>query len=236
MPAGKPVTVSFDQPVRLVVLRDADGPRTLRFAKPRETVPLGVVASGARTEPGIVTVRSAPRTLGAAVATAPGELVPARDARADARRAAPGELLRPNGAITLTFSRPTANALGSAMPMITPDVPGHWRQLDTHTVSFRPTGLGFPLGSHVEVRLPLQVDLAQPAGAGSTTSTLTWDVQPRHDPPPPSAARPDRLPPRRLELVRRSGAAHGRRPARGRLRPAGRATSAGRTRPRPRRS
>ena len=31
VPAGKPVTVSFDQPVRLVVLRDAGGPRTLRF-------------------------------------------------------------------------------------------------------------------------------------------------------------------------------------------------------------
>ena len=61
VPAGKPVTVSFDQPVRLVVLRDASGPRTLRFPTPRETVSVGVVASGSHRA-GTVSVSSAPRT------------------------------------------------------------------------------------------------------------------------------------------------------------------------------
>src|SRR4029077_6224119 len=41
VPAGKPVMVSFDQPVRLVVLRDATGPRALRFAEPRKNVSVG---------------------------------------------------------------------------------------------------------------------------------------------------------------------------------------------------
>ena len=61
VPAGKPVTVSFDQPVRLVVLRDASGPRTLRFPTPRETVSVGVVASGSHRA-GTVSISSAPRT------------------------------------------------------------------------------------------------------------------------------------------------------------------------------
>ena len=46
VPAGKPVTVSFDQPVRLVVLRDAGGPRTLRFREAAAERLGRVVASG----------------------------------------------------------------------------------------------------------------------------------------------------------------------------------------------
>ena len=84
--------------------------------------------------------------------------------------------LTPNGAITLTFSRAESKAIGERTPVITPHVPGTWTTLDTHTLSFRPAGLGFPLGSHVEVRLPRQVDLVQAAG-GRTTRTLTWEVQ-----------------------------------------------------------
>ena len=61
VPAGQPVTVSFDQPVQRVVLRDQNGPRTLRLAKPRADVSIGVVASGARSA-GIVIVRAAPRS------------------------------------------------------------------------------------------------------------------------------------------------------------------------------
>jgi hypothetical protein len=60
--------------------------------------------------------------------------------------------------------------------VLTPKVPGSWKTIDTHTLSFRPTGLGFPLASHVEVHLPEQVDLVQSHG-GRTTRTLTWEVQ-----------------------------------------------------------
>ena len=84
--------------------------------------------------------------------------------------------LTPNGAITLTFSRAESKAIGDGTAGDHAQRARHWTTLDTHTLSFRPTGLGFPLGSHVEVRLPQRVDLVQPAG-GRTTRTLTWEVQ-----------------------------------------------------------
>ena len=60
VPAGKPVTVSFDQPVRLVVLRDATGPARC-VSRAAASVSVGFVASGAHRA-GTVSVRSAPRT------------------------------------------------------------------------------------------------------------------------------------------------------------------------------
>ena len=177
VPAGKPVAVSFDQPVRLVVLRDDTGPRTLRFARPRTEVSIGVVASGAQRA-GIVTVRAAPRNWERLSAPARVSWFPARSRVQALVEPKQDQLLAPNGAITVTFSRPTATALGNEMPTITPAVPGHWRQLDTHTVSFIPTGLGYPISAHVKVRLPVQVDATLPTGAGEhATRTLAWDVR-----------------------------------------------------------
>ena len=175
VPAGKPVTVSFDQPVRLVVLRDAGGPRTLRFAEPRQSVSVGYVASGPHRA-GTVSVSSAPRTWERLSAPLRVSWFPARERVQMVAEPATDKPLTPNGAITLTFSRAELKAMGDGTPVITPKVPGHWTALDPHTLSFRPTGLGFPLGSHVEVRLPERVDLVQPAG-GRTTRTLTWEVQ-----------------------------------------------------------
>jgi hypothetical protein len=177
VPAGKPVTVSFDQPVQRVVLRDETGPRTLRLAKPRTIVSIGVVAMGARSA-GIVTVRAAPRSWEQLSQPARVSWFPARSRVQALVAPKQDEPLSPDGVITVTFSRPTVTALRGAMPTITPVVPGHWRQLDTHTVSFAPTGLGFPLSSHVEVRLPAQVDVTGTTGAGEqATRTLTWDVR-----------------------------------------------------------
>ena len=175
VPAGKPVTVSFDEPVRIVVLRDASRPRTLRFAEPRQSVSVGFVASGAHRA-GTVSVSSAPRTWERLSAPLRVSWFPARERVQMVTEPATDKPLTPNGAITLTFSRAELKAMGDRTPVITPKVPGRWTALDTHTLSFRPIGLGFPLGSHVEVRLPERVDLVQPAG-GRTTRTLTWEVQ-----------------------------------------------------------
>ncbi len=175
VPTGKPVTLSFDQPVRLVVLRDASGPHTLRFAPARENVSLGVVASGSHRA-GTVSVSSAPRAWERLSAPLRVSWFPARERVQMVAEPATDKPLTPNGAITLTFSRAQSAAISAHPPVITPNVPGRWKKLDTHTLAFRPTGLGFPLGSHVAVRLPEQVDLVQPAG-GRTTRTLTWEVQ-----------------------------------------------------------
>jgi L,D-transpeptidase catalytic domain/Putative peptidoglycan binding domain len=57
--------------------------------------------------------------------------------------------------------------LGDRLPRLVPALPGHWQQIDTHTLTFRPTGLGFGLGGTVDVRLPGQT-LGWSVASGST--------------------------------------------------------------------
>jgi len=104
VPAGKPVTVSFDQPVRLVVVRDASGPRTLRFPTPRETVPVGVVASGSHRA-GTVGISAAPRTWERLSAPLRVSWFPARQRVQMVTEPATDKPLTPNGAITLRGSQ-----------------------------------------------------------------------------------------------------------------------------------
>jgi hypothetical protein len=44
--------------------------------------------------------------------------------------------------------------LGSTLPRLEPAVPGRWSQVDSHTLTFQPAGLGLGLGGTVWVRLP----------------------------------------------------------------------------------
>jgi peptidoglycan hydrolase-like protein with peptidoglycan-binding domain len=69
--------------------------------------------------------------------------------------------------LTLTFARPVASVLGSRLPQLEPSMPGHWEQVDAHTLSFRPAGLGLGLGGWVHVQLAGQT-LAWHVGSGST--------------------------------------------------------------------
>jgi len=71
----------------------------------------------------------------------------------------PGSKIRSNAAITLTFSKPVHQALGGAMPPVSPITPGAWHALNSHTIVFRPEGYGYGLGAHVAVRLPAGVKL-----------------------------------------------------------------------------
>jgi hypothetical protein len=89
---------------------------------------------------------------------------------------AAGVSLAPDRPITLTFSRPVRAIFGTTLPTVTPSAPGRWRLLDTHTLSFLPRGLGYPLGGHVTVRLPEPVALARTSGS-SATRTLGWEVR-----------------------------------------------------------
>ena len=58
-----------------------------------------------------------------------------------------------------------------------PARPGHWREPNSHTLVFTPSGFGAALGSQLRVQLPHPV--AVTAGAGSalrTTSQIEWTV------------------------------------------------------------
>ena len=157
---GAAVSVSFAEPVSRVAI----GHTALRrLASASNVVPLGVVAAGAATA-GTTTVAAAVRPWESLSKPAHVSwFVPGARTRVVADPA-PGSRVSPLDPLTLTFARPVAAVLGSRLPRLVPAMPGHWEQLDTHTISFQPSGVGFGLGATVQVRLP--------------GKTLAWKVAP----------------------------------------------------------
>jgi len=68
--------------------------------------------------------------------------------------AGPNGRADPLSPIRLTFSEPVSRVLGGAEPTLTPSVKGKWTTLDSHTLVFRPSGAGAPFNSHLSVRFP----------------------------------------------------------------------------------
>jgi hypothetical protein len=159
--SGSVVTVRFAEPVSRVAI----GRRGKRVWGGATAVPLGVVASG-RASAGTTTVAAAPR---------PWEKLPppvrvswfvAGALTRVVSEPAAGRTLRPYSALTLTFAKPVDDVLGSKLPQLVPAARGHWRQVDSHTLSFQPTGFGFALGGLQQVRLPGQrLNWRVPAGS-----------------------------------------------------------------------
>jgi L,D-transpeptidase catalytic domain/Putative peptidoglycan binding domain len=150
--SGSVVTVRFAEPVSRVAI----GRVGKRIWGGATAVQLGVVASG-RASAGTTTVAAAPR---------PWEKLPppvrvswfaAGTPTRVVSEPATGRRLQPYGALTLTFAKPVSDVLGSRLPQLVPAARGHWRQVDSHTLSFQPTGFGFGLGGIQHVRLPGQV-------------------------------------------------------------------------------
>jgi len=174
---GRPVVVAFSGPVRAVSLQLGAGPRRLlRLSRPRSRVSIGVDTAG-RESAGSAFVagvqhlweRFPPpvRVSWIERSSVPEMLV---------RPAAKG-LLGPTAAIVLTFSRPVGAVLGARRPSLWPRVAGVWHEPDGHTLVFQPSGLGFPLGSHV--RLGLTRSLRVLSGSDpSSVRTLSWRVPP----------------------------------------------------------
>ena len=157
---GSVVTVSFAEPVSRVVVGRA---RHRSLPRGRNVVPLGIVASGTATA-GTTTVAAAARSWETLSKPERISWFVAGDPTAVVADPGAGGRLAPLGALTLTFAKPVASVLGSKLPQLEPAIPGHWRQVDSHSLSFRPAGLGFGLGSTVHVVLPGR--------------SLTWHVAP----------------------------------------------------------
>jgi peptidoglycan hydrolase-like protein with peptidoglycan-binding domain len=167
---GSPVTVAFDRPVVLVSFRGS----STRLSKPLAAVPVGVVVQGSYLS-GSVTVAAAARSWERLPDPVRVSWFPARTYPQLLVDPNPTAKLAPAGRLTLTFSEPIADVLGSARPRVSPATPGHWLTLDAHTLAFQPSGLGFPFGEQVRLTLPVAVHLAGRPGAG-LTRRLTWQV------------------------------------------------------------
>ena len=171
VPAGKPVRVAFDRPVSVVAV---GGKPPRRLAKPSAVVPIGVSARG-RHAAGAVRIAAVARPWERLPRTERVSWFPARPYPQLLAAPRAGAKVAPVGQLTLTFSEPVRDVLGSRRPTLEPAVAGGWRLLDDHTLAFRPTGYGFGLGSTVRVSLPKRVHVAGSA-AGQLARTLAWHV------------------------------------------------------------
>ncbi len=95
-------------------------------------------------------------------------------------RPAPRSKIVPSAPIVLTFSRPVEQLFGATDPRLRPKVPGSWTRPNDHTLVFTPSGLGFPFGRHVQLRLPEPIEVISGADP-APMRTLSWQV-PRASP------------------------------------------------------
>ena len=131
---GTPVTVSFAEPVSRVVI---GGGRLQRLEAARSVVPLGVRASG-RATAGTTTVAAAVRSWETLSKPAHVSWFVPGARRSVVAEPAAGSRVAPLAPLTLTFARPVASVLGSRLPRLEPAMPGHWQQVDSHRLTFRP--------------------------------------------------------------------------------------------------
>jgi hypothetical protein len=172
--AGQPLKVKFRQPVSVVgsyAPGAAADPHSLATSESSMTVettaPAGTIAVAAA-------VRSWERPTSTTVSWFP------RGKRASAvATPAPGARISSSTPITLTFSRPVSQVLGSHRPPVNPTTAGVWHTINARTIEFVPTGYGYGLGATVTVLLPSTVYLVganrttSGSDAGTTTQTTT---------------------------------------------------------------
>ncbi|MDP9232130.1 MAG: L,D-transpeptidase [Actinomycetota bacterium] len=174
IPSGSTVRVSFDRSVSAV----AYGSRGHLTRQTLDGAPRSL-ALGRRAAAGTVEVAAAARPwerLGTPVAVS--WFPPARSPVA-VSSPAPGARLAPAAPIRLTFSKPVADVLGGARPKLSPSTPGRWRQTDSHTLVFVPSGFGARFASELRIELQRAVAVTGSSGRGlHTTRRIEWTVPP----------------------------------------------------------
>jgi len=171
--AGTPVSVVFNEPVKLVALGAS---QARRLASPQTVVSVGTVAHGDKSA-GTIRIAAAARSWERLSAPILVTWFAARPYPQLLVEPATTATLAPSGQLTLIFSDSLKAVLGDARPKLSPAIPGRWRALDAHTMAFQPSGLGFGLGTTVRVELPVATHLAEQTGA-RLTRTLQWQVVP----------------------------------------------------------
>ncbi len=173
VPRGANPRASFGQPVSAVVYTGASGGLVRRSLADHANS----VSLGARPPAGSARIAAAARPwerLGPSM-----RLVwfPATGAPIALASPAPGSRITPDTTIQLTFSRPVSQVLGNSRPRLEPYVSGAWHRVGAHTLVFKPSGYGAPLGATVNVFLPRKLAVAGPSGNGMRTATqISWSV------------------------------------------------------------
>ena len=174
-------------PVAQVVRRwltVAHGPPRVRFDIPVSKVALGGRARSIDAGSVIVPTHATAGSVLVATAARPWERLgqpvrvtwfPKSDRPVVLPRPAAGAQIEPLTPLRLTFSAPVSSVSPNRQPMLAPAIAGRWRQPDTHTLVFIPSGAGAPFATDVRVRLPRSV---QVIGRPRPSRSLSWHVAP----------------------------------------------------------
>ncbi len=165
--------VSFDQPVREVAYGVSGRLHRERFAQPRSSISLG-----RREAAGTILVASAARPWERLSPPEPVTWFPASSLPSVAASPPPGTAVSPVTPLRLTFSNTVANVLGSARPTLSSGASGNWRQTDSHTLIFTPSGYGAGLDTTLHVELPRRVDIIKPDGTLQAGREIGWSIPP----------------------------------------------------------
>ncbi len=174
VPTGSEVRVSFDRPVSAVAYGSTSGVKNHTLSGETSSISLGTQAETGATE--IAAAARPWETLGH-----PTEVswFPPSHAPVMVSIPAAGVRISPATPIHLTFSKPVSEVLGAKRPLLSPSTPGHWRESDSHTLVFTPSGLGAALGSQLRVQLPREVAVSAGTGHGlHNTNQIEWTVPP----------------------------------------------------------
>ncbi len=163
---GSPVRVAFNRPVYAVAYGDAGSLSRHVSADSKSSVSLG-------TQPatGAIQIAAAPRPWETFGKPSQVSWFPPSDSPVMVTLPAAGAKIGPATTLYLTFSKPVSDVLGSAHPEIVPSTQGHWREVNSHTLAFRPTGFGAPLGSQLRVQLPKPVAVIANSGSGGLSAS-----------------------------------------------------------------
>jgi lipoprotein-anchoring transpeptidase ErfK/SrfK len=163
---GADIRLHFNRPVA----RFASGPVGARLtaktlARPQSTLSLRPTAVA-----GTLSLLAAARPWETPVKQAVSWF-PAGSAATAVATPAPGTKITANSTITLTFSKTVRKALSGTLPAVTPAGSGAWRTVNSHTITFVPSGYGYGLGAKVQVAVPAGVHLI--GGTGDPVGTWT---------------------------------------------------------------
>jgi peptidoglycan hydrolase-like protein with peptidoglycan-binding domain len=172
VPTGSAVHVSFDQPVSTFAYGSTGSLTHHTLSDPQRSVSLGRQPQTGSTE-----IAAAARPWETVGAPTQVSWFPRSSTTVMATIPASGAPISPYAVIRLTFSKPVSEALGSDRPSLSPSTPGRWRETDSHTLVFTPSGFGAALGSQLHIQLPRKV--AVTAGTDSelhVTNQIEWTV------------------------------------------------------------
>jgi hypothetical protein len=174
VPSGSAVRVSFDQPVSAVSYGSgADGLTHHTLSHAQSSVSLGPQAST-----GAIEIAAAPRPWERLGTPTQVSWFPPSQAPVMVSFPAAGARISPATPLDLTFSKPVSEVLGSARPQLSPSTPGSWRETNSHTLVFTPSGFGAALDSQLQVRLPRVVAVTTGGAGLRTTNQIEWTVPP----------------------------------------------------------